>query len=183
MRLPLLNFVTVDWIRNVSKEPVGQRVFGSMDPVTKTVQTSRPAMHFDLTYSCSLFCSDYKERDHVLYQLYCAFPRGEVSLIYRDPLGKTEEDYIFMPLKLDDNMVDATELENSDMKETRDVIRTDFTMHGQSVVPYPSKEVKAIEHVYYVDRCDEVESKIGYDMMLKNDGEIVVDISQNVPFP
>ena len=189
MKLPVLNFVAIDLERRTDKEPTGARTF-YVDKEKAVAHVQRPPMQFDLTYQFYLYTEGVKEREHVLYQIYTLFPRGEISLIYKDPTNPDNEDYIFMPLKLESNMADESELEGLDEKETRDVMRTQFTVHGQSIVPYPTREYPAIKSVYFIDTSKGESSdgnnvtEIGYDFVEETeDGHIVVDIADSVPTP
>jgi len=184
MRTPVLNFYGVDWIRRVEKEPI-MRLFNKKEArETGVAQVRRPPMQFDVNYSFSLFTSSIQERDHILYQIYTAFPRNELSLIYQDPTNPDPDDFIFIPLKIDYNAQDESELEGMGEKETRDIIRTSFSLVGQHVVPYPSREYPVIKSIHFVDKmrdpAGDVVTQYNLDIVPDPDGHIILDIGANI---
>lgn len=174
MRTPVMNFYGVDWVRRVEKEPVGVRLFNKKQArETGKIEVFRPPMQFDVNYSFSLFTSSQQERDHILYQIYTSFPRNELSLIYQDPTNPDPDDFIFIPLKIDLNAQDESELEGMSEKETRDIIRTSFTLTGSHVVPYPSVEYPAIKSIIFVDKMLDTNGDVStrYDLNIVPDPE------------
>lgn len=182
-RLPYMNINMAAHLRRVEKEPVGVRYFNTefVQPGDTTITTHRPPMQFDVTYKITLLTSSAQERDHILYNVYCMFPRNEVSLILKDPGGKG---FVFIPLKLEYNVDDATQWESTDNKDSREFIRTEMTLQGQHTVPYPHKEVPLITNVHFVLNTEGYPSagilnyseNVSYDMIKKADGAIEVTI-------
>jgi len=184
MRTPVLNFYGVDWVRRVEKEPI-MRLFNKKEARDTGVATvRRPPMQWDVNYSFSLFTSSMQERDHILYQIYTAFPRNELSLIYQDPTNPDPDDFIFIPLKIDYNSQDESELEGMSEKETRDIIRTSFSLVGSHVVPYPSKDYPVIKSIHFVDKmldqAGDVVTQYNLNIVPDPDGHIILDLGASI---
>lgn len=147
-RLPYLNINGAGSIRRVEKEPVGVRYYMKefVEPGDTTIPVFRPPMQFDVTYKLILLTSSQQERDHVLYQIYCMFPRNEISLIVKDPNGKG---FVFVPLKIEYNTDDATNWESTENNDAREFIRTELTLQAQHTVPLPYKEIPLITNVQF----------------------------------
>lgn len=185
MRTPVLNFWGVDWIRRVEKEPVGVRLFSKKQAQRDgKADVFRPPMQFDVNYSFTLFTSSIQERDHILYQIYMGFPRNEISLIYQDPTNPDPDDFIFIPLKIDYNNQDESELEGISEKETRDIIRTSFSLTGSHVVPYPTREYPVIKSIHFVDKmrdpAGDVVTQYNMNLTPDSDGHIILDLGANI---
>jgi len=181
-RLPYMNINIADHIRRVEKEPVGVRywVRESIEPGQLTATIHKPPMQFDVTYKCTLITSTAQERDHILYQIYCMFPRNEVSLTLKDPGGKG---FVFIPLKIDYAVSDATQWESTDNKDSRYFIRTEFTLQASHTVPYPHKEVPIITNVQfdingagYPPGILPYTEHTTYDMIKQADGTISITV-------
>lgn len=184
MRTPVLNFYGVDWIRRVEKEPIMRLVNKKESRELGHAVVRRPPMQFDVNYSFSLFTSSTTERDHILYQIYTAFPRNELSLIYQDPTNTDPDDFIFIPLKIDLNAQDESELEGLSEKETRDLVRTSFTLTGSHVVPYPSRDYPMIKSIHFVDKmidpAGDVITKYDMEIVPDADGHIILSLGADI---
>ena len=146
--LPMLNFHAVSWNRKPEREPVN--TFFTMhertDRTTGKTFVGRAPMVFEVNYQVSLWTNTYNERDDLMYKFYTQFIRGELSLLV--PVEEAGiQDFLFMPLKIQDDFSDDTELEAGDPKETRDVIRTSFNMIGESLVPYELCEYDVVKEI------------------------------------
>ena len=82
------------------------------------------------------------------------------------------EDYIPMPFKLESEFTDDTQIETGNAKETKDVIRTSFTMIGESLVPYMFYEAKIIKQIV----IPESDLMKGLRHTMNNDGTIIKEI-------
>jgi len=149
--LPLLNFYGADFRRRYDKEhPDVFRNFSiksSMDHNDGTVSVTKAPMHFDVTYQFSIYNNSARERDKLLHKIMQLFPRGQRSIRwYVDPDGHPEI-FLFMPLSVDESFADETEIEGLDQTETRNIVKTNFTIVSSAVVPYDIYRVPAVTRV------------------------------------
>lgn len=182
-RLPYLNINLVDHIRRVEKEPVGVRywVRESIQPGDTKTTVHSPPMQFDVTYKCTLITSSAQEMNHIMYTIYTMFPRNEISLILKDPSNKG---FVFIPLKIDYTVTDATQWESTNNKDEREFIRTEFTIQAQHTVPLPHKEVPIITNVQFDINGSGYPSggilsyneHIRYNLSQKSDGTVIVTL-------
>lgn len=150
MVLPSLSFYGADYTRRWDKEPANPNLrisnANSYDPITGKIIGIRPPMQFDVSYQFSMFNNNMRERDKMLHQMFMMFPKGEASIRwYPDPI-QYDTSFLFMPLKWDQQVTDATEIEGLTSKETRDIIKTTFNIKSEAVLPYDIKD----EDAYYV---------------------------------
>ncbi len=146
--LPMMNFYIGDSKRDLTRERVNVYITDpeAYDPVTKTIPISRNPMHFNVTFSVNIWTNDQRERDFILHEILQMFPMGEISLIYYpDPTNKSS--YLLMPLKMSESFNDETNIEGLDMKETRDAIKTVFSIESHAIVPYNVYRVPVITDI------------------------------------
>jgi hypothetical protein len=142
IRLPMFNFFAATWKRKLGREPIhNPYVIRYEKDKEKYLKTQVPFV-FDVTINCSLWASSYRERDDLLFKLYNLFPRNEISLPHVPDKNDPYSSGTLINIVLNEEMTDSTEIEGLDERETRDVIRTDFTMQT---------ELAVARYGYYVD--------------------------------
>lgn len=160
IKTPMLNFYIPNWNRMKQRQPIIGRKIDAYNPTTEKFEISYKApIQFEVTYSITLFTTNNTERDHILYQLYTHAGFENFSLQYKDTSEESKQwigrKWIFMPFKFMEDFSDETELEGLAAQETRDIIRTSFTMMGESVVPFEPKEVNPVKAIYFKDESME----------------------------
>ncbi len=163
--LPMLNFWTADMNRVMTMERLGTVMWSkeSFDPNTNTIAIMRSPMHFDVTFSFNLWSNTIRERDSIIHDMLQSIPYGEISLVYFPDTsvinGKTvindRNSYLLIPIKLDPKITDETAIEGLDMKETRDAIKTVFTITAHAIVPYNIYRVPIAMSVGVVSKMQE----------------------------
>lgn len=172
--LPMLNFWEAENTRDKVRERIGIQLWDpeSYDPVDNTVAMTRAPMHWDVTFSLNLWTNTLRERDTIIHELLQCFPLGEASLVYY-PSEQTvnnittisdPSNYLLMPLKLSDNITNETNVEGLEMKDTRDAIKTTFTISAHTIIPF---------NVYRVPVCKTM--YIAHEMQVY-DGQNVIDV-------
>ena len=149
--LPMLNYLIANQDRKVEMERTVSRL--TTDVVVKADgsrvrYSSRAPMHFNLTFQLTLYNNNLRERDVMMHKIHQAFPQGEMQLTYYPDLDNHPDVLLFMPCKLDtQSIVDETEYEGLDTKETRDQIRTTFNINVDAMLPYDVTEMPLIEFI------------------------------------
>lgn len=145
MDLPVINFYMVDSIRKMEKEHptfffnenVDNRNYDSI------YSTKAPA-HYECTYQFYMWNNSNRERDVMMHKIITGFPQGRLSLTHAPTGESTTDNFLFMPMKLESNFSDDTEIEAVDMQEVRDQIRTTFTIISEAIIPYDLLEYSII---------------------------------------
>lgn len=149
-RLPFMNFFAPNWKRKLGKEPIRKPyTIRYEEDKEKYLKTIVPFI-FDVTINCSLWTANYRERDDLIYKIYSMFPRNEISLPHIPNKTDPYHSGSLINITFNEDMSDTTEIEGLDERETRDVIRTDWTMQT---------ELTVAREGYYVD----VIKKVGFD--------------------
>jgi len=149
-RLPFMNFFASSWKRKLSKEPITRpHILRYESDKEKFLKTQVPFI-FEVVINCSIWSANYRERDDLIFKLYNLFPRNEISLPHLPDKNDQYKSGSLINIVLNEDMTDATEIEGLDERETRDVIRTDFTMQA---------EFSISRYGYYTD----VIKKVGFD--------------------
>jgi len=161
-RLPFLNFFGSSWKRKLIREPITRPyVLRYEADKEKYLKTQVPFI-FDMTVNCSLWAANYRERDDLLFKFYNLFPRNEISLPHIPDKKDPYHSGSLINIVLNEDMTDATEIEGLDERETRDVIRTDFSMQV---------EIQVARYGFYTD----IIKKVGFDSTIKTDEEFPDD--------
>lgn len=171
--LPMLNYWEAENQRDKVRERIGIHLWDedSYDPVDNTVAMTRAPMHFDITFSFNLWTNTLRERDCIIHELLQCFPLGEMSLVYYPSETTTNgvttiEDtssYLLMPLKLSDNITNETNIEGLDMKETRDAIKTVFTISAHTIVPFNVYRVPVMKQFTLAHEMDDSVTEVVMD--------------------
>lgn len=150
MRLPVLNLHAASNRRLFNREPItggyNIPVVASWDHTRKSMLVTKPPMQYEITYNVNLFTTNYKERDHIWYQIYSCFSQGDLHLTYY-PDNSDRSNYIHYPIRLLEDFNDETDIEGLDLSENRDIIRSSFAINGQATVPFPAFERKYVENI------------------------------------
>ena len=134
IRLPMLNFFAQTWKRKLGREPIhNPYVIRYEKDKEKYLKTQVPFV-FDVTINCSVWAASYRERDDLIFKLYNMSPRNAISLPHVPNKNDPYSSGTLINIVLNEDMTDATEIEGLDERETRDVIRTDFTMQTELAV-------------------------------------------------
>ena len=141
VKLPMLNYHFGSFTRLKGFERVGKyiNVSGQLDESAGTMPLMPMPVKYDIPVSCQLWNNSYRERDYMLHAIITSFPLGRTNLMhYPDPVNYPD-DYLFMPIDMEDEIRDDTEIEGLSEKETRDRVRTTFSLKfTEAVVPYDS---------------------------------------------
>lgn len=164
--LPLLNFHGADMRRRYDKEcpNIHLRLY-TMDEFSHydgKVSTTYSPMHFDVTYSFSLYNNSYRERDKIIHKIMQLFARGQRSIRWYPDPENYPKIFLFMPLQLDESINDETEIEGLDQNETRNIIRTNFTIVSQAVVPYDVIRIPAVTEFIINNKINENYEHYGF---------------------
>lgn len=165
MLLPSLNFYGTSYHRRLDKECPNTSLElsdpRSYNPADGTVAVTKPPMHYDVTYQFSIFNNNARERDALIHQILQMFPRGSCSLRwFPDPIIYPEI-FLFMPLTMEDDFTDDTEIEGLPENETRDIIRTTFNIISSAVLPYDILRIPAVTQVFLNNNIKEDEANRG----------------------
>ena len=151
MILPSMNFFGIDSRRRYDRECPNPRLFTSdkrsYNTANKTVVVNRPPMHFEITYQFSLYNNNGRERDAMIHKIMQWFYRGQCSLRWYPDKTNYPDVFLFMPLSLEETVSDETDMEGLDEKETRDIIKTNFNIISQAVVPFDYLEIPAVSRI------------------------------------
>lgn len=134
IRLPMLNFFAQTWKRKLGREPIHNPYLIRYEKDKEKYLKTQVPFIFDVTINCSIWSASYRERDDLLFKLYSMFPRNEISLPHIPDKNDPYSSGTLINIIFNEDMTDATEIEGLDERETRDVIRTDFTMQTELAV-------------------------------------------------
>lgn len=136
--LPMVNFYVTDTIRKPQFERPNIRLWSkeTYNPIEQKYEFTKAPMHFDINYSINIWNNTMRERDYMLHNLNTRFTQGETSLIYYPDYDNYPDVFLTMPIFIDGNFNDETEIEGLDVKETRDRIKTSFTLRCNALLPY-----------------------------------------------
>jgi hypothetical protein len=111
-------------------------------------------MRYDVTWSCNLWTDGLRDRDYIMHKLMQIMPAGEMVLIYYTDTsvvnGQTvvndKTQYLLMPLSFEEGtFTDETEVEQLEMQQVRDRIKTNFNLIGKTVIMYNVMRVPALD--------------------------------------
>lgn len=151
IKLPMINYS----ISNAERKPEYEKIVylsaGSenrLDPNSKGSIMRFPSI-FEITYQVDLWTNNLRERDYMMHKIINKMPMGgEAWLSYYPDKENYPHDFLPMPHRLDLTFKDETELDNLGEKETRDRIRTSFTITcSRAFVPYEIEEVPIVNWV------------------------------------
>lgn len=179
-RLPLLNFFGQTWKRKLGREPISRPYVIRYEADKEKYLKTMPPFVFDVTINCSIWAASYRERDDLLFKLYSMFPRNEISLPHIPDKNDPYHSGTLINIIFNEDMTDSTEIEGLDERETRDVIRTDFTMQTELSVGRYAYYTGVIKKAGFDERVmfeDDVYNGEGimYNMTKDNDGNILHD--------
>ena len=169
-KFPLINFIPISFDRALGMEvPYAKRftrVNNNYTRIDKDIQ------RWNLTYQISLWTASYRMRDDILSKIFRAFPAGEMALRhYPDPTNQT---YFFnMEFRLEGGFNDSTDLESLDIKEVRDIVRTDFTIMGPAVLPYENHNINNIKYIDLAFSVTEQIDQFAYHFEFDNEGNMI----------
>jgi len=151
IKLPMINYNIANAERKVEYEkPVYIHAPQSFNPATGTMNIMRFPSIYEVTYQVDIWNNNLRERDMMMHRIINSFPMGDAWLIHYPDKVNYPDTWLPMPHRLDLTFKDETELDNLDIKETRDRIRTSFTITCTRVfVPYMVYEVPAISWIHF----------------------------------
>jgi hypothetical protein len=169
-KYPLINFVPTNFDRVVGMEvPYARRLTRMSNNYTRI---DRDIQRWNITYQMSLWTSSYRMRDDILSKIFRSFPAGEMALQHY-PNPDNPGYYYNMEFKLEGGFNDSTDLESLDQKQTRDTIRTDFTISGPAVLPYENNTVGNIKYVDFSFNRVETIDKFQYKFEFDENGDMI----------
>ena len=148
-QLPMINYHNTSTSRRPEFEKPNAHVYSqkSYNPITHKYEAMRAPMRFDLSYSVMMWNNNYRERDYMIHALLSDFRQGVLNLVYYPDMDNYPDSFLVMPVKMEGEMNDETEIEGLEPEQTRDKIRTSFTLSGEAFLPFESYEVGAVEWV------------------------------------
>lgn len=153
--LPVLNFHCASFKRIYSQENPFVRLTGTVNNIYKDYHgqkvnaTMRAPQHWECTLACALWTDSYKTRDDMISKIVLSFPGSELYLQYQPNASEFPDEALWIPIRMEENIEDATEIEGFTEKETRDVIRTNFTLVMQCVLAYETTLNPYIENIQF----------------------------------
>jgi len=153
--LPMVNFYVTDTIRKPQFERPNIRLWSkeTYNPTEGKYEFTRAPMRFDITYSINMWNNSMRERDYMLHNFNTKLIQGGTSLIYYPDYANYPEVFLAMPIMVDGNFNDETEVEGLEVKETRDRVKTSFTIKCEALLPYKAYVPSSIDGVpiEYID--------------------------------
>lgn len=149
MKLPLINYHNTSMTEKPEFERPNAWVYSqkSYNPITKTYETMKAPKKFEISYSVVLWNNTYRERDYMIHAMLNDFKQGLLNLAYYPDINNYPDAVLIMPIKLDGSISDETEIEGLEPTQTRDNIKTSFTLTGEAFLPYESYQVNATEWI------------------------------------
>lgn len=153
--LPVLNFFCASFKRIYAQENSFVRLSGTADNIYKDYHgqkvnaAGRAAQHWQCTLQCSLWTNSYKTRDDMISKIVLSFPGSELYLSYQPNASEFPNEALWIPVRMEEDIEDVTEIEGFSEKETRDIIRTNFTLTMQCVLAYETKLPPYIENIQF----------------------------------
>lgn len=169
-KFPLLNFIPTSFDRVVGMEvPYARRLTRVSNDFTRV---DYDIQRWNITYQTSLWTSSYRMRDDILSKIFRSFPAGEMALRhFPDP--NNQKYFLNMEFKLEGSFSDTTDLETLDPKETRDIVRTDFTITGPAVLPYENHNVNNLKYIDLAFNTYEKINEFTYHFEFDKDGNML----------
>lgn len=134
MNLPFLNFKATGFQRQGSQENPFVRLRGQPFNNNTQVTRERANQQWDVQFNVNLYTSGYQERDDMMYKILTQFEGiGEMYLKYYKDL-QDPTTIRWAHVTIDEEWADETDIETLPEKETRDIVRSSFTMHLKSAV-------------------------------------------------
>jgi hypothetical protein len=155
IKLPVISFFALSYRRIKERQNPYARYTSQLkdeyDP--EAVGESRAAQVYEINYNVSVWTANNKSRDDLVSRIIRNFNTTLTLSYYPDPV-RYPNDFIWMPFKLEDDINDASEFEMLDEKDTRDIIRTDFIISGEALLPLETKfyaPIKSIAVSQYIE--------------------------------
>ena len=123
------------------------------------VGESRAAQVYEINYNVSIWTNGNKSRDDLVSRILRSF-NTTLTLSYFPDAVKYPNDFIWMPFKLEDDINDATDLEVLEERETRDIVRTDFTITGESLLPLETQFFNPITDISLISKLESHTSEV-----------------------
>jgi len=136
-RLPVISFVALQFDRVKARQNPyaiykNNLIKNEWDD-TKVALSWAPQV-YKVTYNFSIWTNNNKSRDDLISRIVRYFNPTLTLKHFPDPANHPNH-FIYMPFEIEDSINDSTELEQLEEKDTRDLIRTDLILIGESVVP------------------------------------------------
>lgn len=147
-KLPVISFFALSYRRVKERQnPYARYTSELKDEYNpEAVGESRAAQVYEINYNVSVWTANNKSRDDLISRIIRNFNTTLTLTYYPDPVHYPN-DYIWMPFKLEDDINDASEFEMLDEKDTRDLIRTDFIIMGEALLPLETKFYAPIKSI------------------------------------
>ncbi|HQM96816.1 MAG TPA: hypothetical protein PK705_07405 [Clostridia bacterium] len=167
IKLPMINYN----ISNTERKTEFERIVylhaisdNLVNPNSKGSIMRYPSV-YEITYQCDMWNNNLRERDYMMHKLITKMPMGgDAWLQYYPDRVNYPDVYLPMAHRLDVSFKDETELDNLDVKETRDKIRTSFTITcTRAFVPYEIYDVPVISWINLESYINELNGNIIFD--------------------
>lgn len=170
--LPVFNFFCVDFRRDFTAENGFVRLMGNKDNIwrddtAKTNAIMKAPQQWDLVLGCSIWTDTYKTRDDMMGKILLSFNAGDLYIPYQPDPVRFPDEVSWVYIRMDESVSDETEIENMPEKETKDIIRTNFSWKMRAVLPYPIDMAPYIENIQINEY---VKSRTDTEATLVNDG-------------
>ncbi len=118
------------------------------------VGESRAAQVYEINYNVSVWTNGNKSRDDLMSRILRNFNTSLTLTYFPDPVNYPH-DFVWMPFKIEDDINDATDLEVLEEKDTRDIVRTDFIITGESLLPLETTFWNPITEISLISKIEE----------------------------
>jgi len=151
--LPIISFVSLSMNRIKSRQnPYASYISSWMiddfleqsdEPYTSV--TYAPQV-YKITYNVSVWTRNNKTRDDIISRIVRFFNTTLTLRYYPNPT-KYPDFFLYMPFEIEEEISDTTELEQLEEKDVRELIRTDFIITGEAVLPMSTNFYKGITSI------------------------------------
>jgi len=159
IKLPMINYN----ISNAERKPEFEKIVymsaqsNNLNDPTAQGSIMRYPSIYEITYQVDMWTNNLRERDFMMHKIINKMPMGGNAWLMHYP-DKENYPEVCLPMahRLDMNWKDETELDNLDIKETRDRIRTSFSVTcTRAFVPYEIYEVPMVAWVGFESYVNE----------------------------
>ena len=181
-KLPVISFVALQFDRIKARQnpyAIYKNNYLKNEWDENAIALSWAPQVYKITYNFSVWTNNNKSRDDLLSRIVRYFNPTLTLKFFPDPVNNPHH-FIYMPFEIEDQLSDATDLEQIEEKDTRDLVRTDFILTGESVLPLETsfhKDIRSIGIELIESKASNAYSeKIQWDIS-EVDGEYILQIN------
>jgi hypothetical protein len=148
-RLPVISFLALQFDRIKARQnpyAIYKNNYIKSDWDAHAIALSWAPQVYKITYNFSVWTNNNKSRDDLMSRIVRYFNPTLTLKHFPDPVNNPHH-FIYMPFEIEDTFSDSSELEQLEEKDTRDLIRTDFIITGESVLPLETSFHKDIRSI------------------------------------